>query len=87
MKCDFDSNNLKTGSQKCTECSVGWLLKSSDWKCQPKCGDGKVLGVEVCDDGGLGGCLQDCSGSDPLSTCSGGDATTPTVCKKALLSS
>ena len=57
VKCDFDSDNLKTGSQKCTECSVGWLLKSSDWKCQPECGDGKVLGVEVCDDGGLGGCL------------------------------
>ena len=30
--------------------------------CATLCGDGLVAGNEICDDGGLGGCLSDCSG-------------------------
>lgn len=63
------------------------MKSSKDWKCVPKCGDGKVKGGEKCDDGGKGGCLLDCSGSDPLYTCTGGDNNTATVCKIALISS
>lgn len=31
--------------------------------CVTVCGDGFVAGTEVCDDGNLGGCLPDCSGT------------------------
>ena len=46
-----------------------------------------MFGREKCDDGALGGCSTDCLSSDPLYTCEGGDEKSPTVCKKALLSS
>lgn len=86
-KCDFDKENLEKGSQKCKSCITGWEIKDKDWQCIPICGDGKVLGNEKCDDGNLGGCLPDCSASDSLSTCEGGDENSPTICLKALLSS
>ena len=44
------------------------------------CGNGKVTGTEKCDDGGLGGCLKDCSGASDGYSCTGGDANSPSVC-------
>ena len=46
----------------------------------PVCGDAKVVGSELCDDGSLGGCLPDCSGANANFSCSGGSPTTPSVC-------
>ena len=50
------------------------------------CGDGLVVGEEICDnaDKVLGDgikCLDDCSGSHPGWTCTGGSTTTPSVCE------
>lgn len=46
----------------------------------PTCGDGYVYGTEICDDAGAGGCLADCSGSNPNFFCFGGNHTDPTYC-------
>jgi hypothetical protein len=48
--------------------------------CLPICGNALVHGNEVCDDGGLGGCLSDCKGSKANFTCIGGNATSPSIC-------
>ena len=59
----------------CT-CSPGFVGVS----CTTLCGDGLVVGNEICDDGGLGGCLPDCSGATQNYTCSAGSPTTASVC-------
>ena len=52
-----------------------------------KCGDGKVQGAEVCDDGGKGGCLPNCSGSSPGYSCvlSGLTSVCSVVCGDGLV--
>ena len=47
------------------------------------CGDGKVIGLESCDDWSDDdlGCNSDCSGPHPAFTCTGGDVNSPSVCK------
>jgi len=44
------------------------------------CGNGRIDGDEKCDDGGLGGCLKDCSGEARGYNCTGGTQTSPTNC-------
>ena len=51
--------------------------------CTPTCGNGKVEGTEVCDDGNNAdnaGCKTDCSGAMLGYTCSGGNITTASTC-------
>ncbi|MBK8156753.1 MAG: DUF4215 domain-containing protein [Streptococcus sp.] len=51
--------------------------------CTPTCGNGKVEGPEICDDGNAidnAGCKADCSGSLLGYTCSGGNITNPSIC-------
>jgi len=36
--------------------------------------------TEFCDDGNLGGCMNDCSGPNPGYTCSGGSLVSPSIC-------
>ena len=47
------------------------------------CGDGKLEGSEVCDDGNTvadDGCAADCTGVDPGYTCTGGSPTSQDTC-------
>ena len=48
--------------------------------CITHCGDGLVAGTEVCDDGGLGGCLPDCSGITTNFSCTPGSPTSASIC-------
>ena len=61
----------------CT-CLPGFIL--TNHLCLPICGDGKVVGNEMCDDGLAGGCMNDCSGPNLNYTCSGGSPTTASLC-------
>jgi hypothetical protein len=61
-------------------CSCQQAYFPSGALCLSSCGDGLVASDEVCDDGGLGGCLIDCTGSSPLYTCSPGTPTSPSLC-------
>jgi len=59
-------------------CLSGFIKVGTN--CLPICGDLKVIGNEVCDDGGSGGCLADCSAANSNFTCTAGSSTTPSVC-------
>jgi hypothetical protein len=39
-----------------------------------------MAGIETCDDGGKGGCNDDCSSESTFFNCSGGNTTSPTIC-------
>ena len=49
---------------------------------KPKCGDGKVVDNEICDDGNTlnDKCLADCSGNVIGWSCTGGDFDTASTC-------
>ena len=42
--------------------------------------NGFLTGKEVCDDGGKGGCLKNCTGSELGFECLGGSITSPSIC-------
>ena len=51
----------------------------------PLCGDSRVVGNEICDDGAANdifsvGCQADCQSFFPNYFCSGGDSNTPSTC-------
>jgi len=48
--CSYDSIHLSTGSLQCTTCNGGYTLYNPTLVCM-ECGDGKVQGNEICDDG------------------------------------
>jgi hypothetical protein len=43
-------------------CTTGFLPNGT--QCKEVCGDGLVVGVEVCDDKTEGGCVSNCSASE-----------------------
>lgn len=52
-------------------------------RCYPRCGDGKVISPETCDDGNNAdskGCRNNCMGALPGWTCTAGSSTTASVC-------
>jgi hypothetical protein len=77
-KCSFDSVNELIGSKLCTQCGIGSILENIG--CTEICGDGLMIGDEVCDDGGQGGCFSDCTKFNANFTCVGGNATSPSLC-------
>ena len=79
MTCSFDSTNIAIGSKICTVCTTGLTWSPTLLACTD-CGNGKLEKNETCDDGGLGGCLPDCSGADLNYTCSGGSLSSPSNC-------
>lgn len=81
-ECD-DSNNLNSDgcSEKC-KIESGFRCEQEPSKCSTVCGDGKVLGIELCDAGTSIGCLPDCSGSAEEFFCEGGGPTAPSKCSK-----
>ena len=72
-------NSLDGCSNTCT-IEIGYNCTLEPSICTPICGDGRVLGLEVCDAGTSQGCLSDCLGLDPDWECSGGNETSPSVC-------
>ncbi len=51
--------------------------------CTPICGDAKVVGTEICDDGNIAdgiGCKPDCTGAILGYSCTAGSLTSPSVC-------
>lgn len=46
----------------------------------PVCGDGLVVGKEICDDALKGGCLSTCEGPNTNFECKGGSLTSPSEC-------
>lgn len=48
--------------------------------CSSICGDGLVVGNETCDAGTLPGCNSQCTGALSAYNCTGGNATSATVC-------
>lgn len=68
---------------ECTHNSSAVIYSS----CKYNCGDGKVVSSygEICDDGNSTdgvGCNSNCTGSLIDYTCTGGDLTSPSVCKE-----
>jgi len=61
-------------------CSCLTGFQTSGALCLPICGDGRLVGNEICDDGGLGGCDIACSLSSPNYECSGGSPISPSIC-------
>jgi len=45
--------------------------------CLPDCGDGLLIGNEICDAGKLDGCKKGCDGVEEGYSCSGGSETEP----------
>ena len=83
----WDDGNTSSNDGWSSSCSVetGWTctkISGSKSICSAICGDGKVLGTEVCDDGNSTdnkGCKSDWSGSITGWYWSGGSSTTPDV--------
>jgi len=63
-----------------TVCSCLPGFQTSGMLCLNICGDGKLYGIEGCDDGGQGGCMADCSAANNNFTCSGGTSSVPSTC-------
>lgn len=52
--------------------------------CESICGDGLVVGNEVCNAGAEIGCFSDCSKDLDGYICTGGSETSPSICSKGL---
>ena len=72
-------------SPDCLSSLPGWVCSFDPFTheiniCQSVCGDGRVVGLETCDEGVQTGCKDNtfCNETNPGWTCTGGDALSPT---------
>ncbi|CAI2363878.1 unnamed protein product [Moneuplotes crassus] len=67
-------------------CPEGYeQVSSTTDQCRSICGDGLLVGPEVCDDNNTAdgdGCKSDCTAVETRWVCSGGSATTQSICKE-----
>ena len=90
-QCDDGNTNDYDGCSAFCSFESGWTCSNTyssvgdTTTCTPICGDGRNVGLEVCDDGNIFdsiGCLANCTGEINGWHCLGGDINTARTCSE-----